>query len=258
MNTDIETRLREEGSTVELNRTVDEIFGRGDRLRRRRTHTLVGSGVVATVAVLAGSVALPPGSNPVVGPAVASWSGGTTNLEPGELQAVADICLDRLGSIPAGTMPLAAESRAGTVVAYFRHDENEATCVAEQRPAGTLRFFSGSETEYEPLPAGTHLGDSTGFGAADPGLEGGPVTSLWNANEVSPDVARVSAEIGSETFDGTVVDGVALFWLTGSFSPHQVDDAVFTAYDGDGAVLTRVDPAAVAQEPQGPNDDRGR
>jgi hypothetical protein len=257
VNTDLESFLREQATTVALDRPVDDVLRRGDRLRRRRTAALAGAGAAAAIAVLAGSIALPPGSSPVVGSAVASWSGGTTDLTTDELAAISNACGERL-PIPSGTLPDAAEARNGTVLAYFRLDGTRVTCVGEERPGGRIEMLRGSTQDYTPLPAGTALGGEIRFGASDPGVEGGPVTGLWTVDEVSAQVDHVTAEIGSETFDGTIIDGVTLFWLTGSFSRDQVDDAVFTAYDAQGQVLQQVDPLVVAQEPQGPNDDRGQ
>lgn len=251
MNTDLETRLREQTGTPGLDRPVDDIFRRGDRLRRRRAGAVVGAGAAAAVAVLAGSVALPPGSSPVVTSAVASWSGGTTNLSGDELRAVSDACLAGQSAIPEGTLPLAAESRDGTVLAYFRGAGTQATCVADQS-ADATQMVSRWEHAYAPLPQGTDLGDDVRFGYSDPGDEGGPVTGLWTADEVSGRVARVSAEIGGSTYDGTVVDETSLFWLADGFNADQVDDAVFTAYDAQGHVLARVDPAVLDRGPQGP------
>jgi hypothetical protein len=257
VNTDLETRLREQATTVELDRPVDDVLRRGDHLRRRRTGALVGAGAAAAVALLAGSIALPPGSSPVVTSAVASWSGGTTNLTTDELTAISEACAERL-PIPAGTLPDAAESRSGTVLAYFRSDGAAVTCVGEELPGGRIEMLRGSTQEYTPLPEGTALGDDIRFGASDPGVEGGPVTGLWAVDEISAQVDRVTAKIGGETYDGTIIDGVTLFWVTGGFERDQVDDAVFTAYDAQGQVLQQIDPLVVAQESQGPNDDQDR
>ena len=169
---------------------------------------------------------------------------------------MSDACLAGQSAIPDGTLPLAAESREGTVLAYFRGGGTQASCVADQSSDAT-RMVSRWEHGYAPLPQGTDLGDDIRFGYSDPGDEGGPVTGLWTADEVSDRVARVSAEIGGATYDGTIVDGTTLFWLTDSFSADQVDDAVFTAYDAQGRVLTSVDPALLDRGPQSPDLDRG-
>jgi hypothetical protein len=242
VNTDIETRLREQATTIVMHRSFEEVVDRGDRLRRRRTGRVAGAGAAAAVAVLAGSIALPPGSSPVVAPAVAAWSGGPTNLTPTELASVSDACLAGQDSIPTGTMPIAAQSRGATVLAYFRSDEAQATCVAAEQPSGDLRLERRLEQDATPLPPGTDVGGEIRFGYADPGVEGGPVTGPWTAGQVSSRVDRVTARIGGQTFEGTVADGVALFWLTGTFDRRQVEEAVFTAYDADSDVLARVAP----------------
>lgn len=271
MNVDIEQRLRESGDAIAMSRPVEDILARGDRLRRRRSRGLaIGIGAAATVGALAASVALPLGSNPVVAPAVASWSGGETNLSAEELQAITDACLKgepspaysiipRSGSIPDDTLPTAAESRDGTVLAYFRHGDAQASCVGDVGADGTV----GSagllvEENVTPLPAGTDLDPHIGLGFSDPGVEGGPVNELWTVNRVSSRVDRVTVEIAGQTFEGTVLHGVVLFWISESFTFEQVNDAVFTAYDSHGRVLTRIDRLTGADDPQGANDDRNR
>lgn len=75
-------------------------------------------------------------------------------------------------------------------------------------------------------------------------MQGGAVTDVWTVSQVSDRVDRVTADLGGATYDGTIIDGLVLFWETGSFDRHQVDDAVFTAYDAEGHVLERVDAGA--------------
>lgn len=271
MNTDIEQQLRESANPMAMNRPVDDILARGDRLRRRRSRGLaVGLGAAASVAVLGASLAMPPGSTPVVPAAVASWSGGETNLSAKELEAITDACLKgapspaysvapRSGSIPDDTLPTAAESRDGTVLAYFRHGDAQASCIGDMDADGTVGSAGLLVDEnVTPLSAGTDLDPHIGFGFSDPDEMGGPVTDLWTVNRVSSRVDRVSVEIAGETFEGTVVDGVVLFWISESFSFEQVNDAVFTAYDSHGRVLTHVGRLTGAHDPKGPNDDSNR
>ena len=268
MNIDIEQRLRESADTVAMNRPVDDILTRGDRLRRRRTRGMMaGVGAAAAMTALAASLVLPPSSSPLLTPAVASWSGGPTNLSAEELEAITDACLKgedapidddfpRSGSIPEDTLPLAAESREGTVLAFFRHGDAEASCVAKRTADGAI----GSagllvDEDTTTLPAGTDLDRHIGFGYSDPGEFGGPMKDLWTIGEVSSRVERVTANVGGESFEGAIVDGVALFWVSEAFTPEQVDNAVFTAYDSTGLVLARVGKMTRANDPQGPNDD---
>jgi YD repeat-containing protein len=262
MSTDIEAKLREHESTVMLHRSVDDVLRRGDQLRRRRTAGMLAAGAVAAVALLAGSIALPPGSSPVVGRAVASWSGGSTNLTPGELRAISHVCLTQqpagpIGPVPPGTMPIAAESRNDTFIAYFRNGATELTCLTTRRPDGSMRLTTLSATDYAPLSRGADLGDDTGFGYRDPGVMGGPIADAYAADEVSRRVARVTAQVGSKTYEGTILDGVVLFWVTHPDSRRHVDNAIITAYDARGRVLERIDPMAEATQPQGPDDDQG-
>ncbi len=270
MNTEIEQRLRESASAWAMDRPVDDILARGDRLRRRRSRgVMVGAGVAATVTAFAASLALPPGSTPGISPAVAAWSGGQTNLSPDELRAISDACLlpehespvddafSPAASIPVGTLPLVAESRDGRALAYFRSGDVEAGCVTDLAADGSVGAarLAGARVNAEPLPPGTDLDRGIGFAHADPGVIGGPVNDLWAVGQISPRVDRVTASVNGESFEGAIVDGFALFWLPQSFDPSHADGAVFTAYDAEGRVLARVDELTGVDDPQGPNDD---
>jgi DNA-binding protein YbaB len=66
---------------------------------------------------------------------------------------------------------------------------------------------------------------------------GGPVTNLSTVAQVSAEVDRVTADIADEEIEGSVTNGVVLFWVPGTFTVQQVDEAVFTAFDADGDVI---------------------
>jgi hypothetical protein len=245
MSTDLEHRIRASAATLTMGRPVDDILAHGDRLRRRRRRGVLGAGAAVAVAAVGASIVLPPGSNPVVTSAVASWSGGRTNLTPKQLQEISDECLHgnhAEGSFPDGTLPVAAELRDDTVLAYFRHGDTELRCRGDVQGDDVARAggFTGS---YQPLPPGTDLG-ALEYGFSDPGVEGGPVTGLWDVSPVSDDVAGVTAEVGGKTYDAGVVDGVALIWISDRVTPEQADHLVLTAYDAQGKVLQRVGQAA--------------
>lgn len=243
----LDESLRDSVADLALDRPVSEVMARGTKLRRRRTRTLrLGAASVLAVGALGVSALLPTEDNPIAEPAVASFSGGPTNLTPAELDQVSDRCRESWATknvdgrprwvIPAGTMPVAAEKRDGLVLTYFRVGKMAGECTLERQPDKSLRVGGQSSGAYKSLPAGQHL-DSKGVSFSDPGPIGGPLADISGLVRVSEDVAKLTIETDGQTHEGYIAGGVGLFWLPDGLPPEAAADLTFTAYDDAGIVL---------------------
>lgn len=244
MSTDnLEELLRDDVADLTLDSPVTGVIARGNKLRHRRVRGLtIGAIGALTVGVFGAAVMLPSGGNPIVTPAVASFSGGPTNLTPSELDQISDTCRAAYAEVgwetPTGTLPTVAEARDGTALAYFKVGNTSGDCTLDRMPDGTFRISSTGHGTLRPLPAGRHLVFDM-LDSSDPGPIGGALADVAGVVRVSDDVASLTIEVAGRTLDGYVVDGFGLFWLPGNPSPKAVNHLTVTAYDDAGTVLER-------------------
>lgn len=250
MSTDhLNESLRDSVAGLTLDRPVSEVMGRGYRLRRRRTLAVRGGAAsVLAVGALGATVLLPTENNPIAEPAVASFSGGATNLTPAELDQISDRCRESWAEshagdppswvIPPGTMPVVAEERDGIVLTYFRVGQTAGDCSLKRQPDKSLRVSGQSSGDHKPLPAGQHVAFETVI-ASDPGQMGGPLDNVAGVVRVSDGVAKLTIEADGQTHEGFVAEDLGLFWLPDGLPPEAADDLTFTTYDEAGAVLEK-------------------
>lgn len=256
-NDHLDEELRNSIAGVALDRPVSEVLARGDRLRRRRTRTFrAGVASVLAIGALGASTLLPSSEenpltkhNPLVEPAiaVASLSGGKTNLTPAELKEVSDRCREAWAhgnqedfpgrglrwALPPSTLPVAAEIRDDLAVTYFKVGQTVGDCLLYRSPDKSLQVMWRSAEEYKPLPAGKHV-DFT-FGV-EPGV--GPDGSGPGSGvvQVSDDVAKLKMEVAGRTREVHLVDGFGVYWFT-SKEWAATEYIPFTGYDDDGTAL---------------------
>lgn len=238
----IEQELRDAGSDTVLQRPLADVLARGEHLRRRRARRrMVGATGVLACAVVGGSLALGPGRSPLVAPAVASFSGPRTNLGAEELAELNRACLGQGDvGIPRDQAPIAAEEREGRYLAYYRHGTANGACSAQAAGDRRIRVTGmGSGTSAQPLTGDDALALVI-LGYAESGNGAERVHDLHAVAETSDAVRRVTLQVGSETFEGTVASGAAFFWVTDRrFTEAEAGSATITAYDADGRVLGR-------------------
>lgn len=245
---DMEHEIRDAGRTAVMTRSLDDILDRGDHLRRRRTRLVVlGTTAVAAFGAVGASVVLEPGTSPLVGPAVASFSGPSTNLSADRLAELNAACFAAQGEetarsdagIPAGVMPRAAEERDGRLLAFYQYADRNGSCAARVAGDGEIRVTGmASGTAARPLGAGEAVTVISSGYAGDG--DAGPVTEVHAVAEVAPEVSRVVMRIDGTDVEGAVSDGAAFWWITDRTFPEDAAAAArVTAYDADGRVLGR-------------------
>lgn len=227
-------------SHLTLAAPVDDIIDRGNRLRRKRQRGL-GVGVVAGGFLVAAgvSIALPSGSSPLV-PEAAAWGPSMVNVEPPLLAEAGKQCAHDMRTMgwdmPADTKPIAADTRNGETVAFYRIGKDYGVCTFTGATARALQIRSSTNGDWDELPPDVHVDFiSAAYAVQTPGA---PTRDGVGAAQVSADTTRVTIDVAGQTLDAAVGNGVAAFWTPDGTSLEQIDDAVLTAYDADGNVLS--------------------
>lgn len=261
MSTTLEEALRESTADLTLDRPLDDVVARGDRLRRQRSRRIAVSGVAAAVVgATALSVTLPHDSSPLLPDANAAWGPALVNLSGDDLAEAGKECRAALSHsawrIPADAEPIAADLRNGTAVLLYQAGDTVGACTLTPGNPG-FAPRSGSTALWRELPAGIHVElISLSFGST--GLDG-PLNHTAGSLRVSDAVDRLVIAVGGESSEARVGNGVAMFWVPDGVSQDELDELAITAYDADGAVLVRgpLDKLPSKGIPE-PNDDRLR
>lgn len=253
MTHDLETRLRDSGRDLHLNRPVDDILGRGDRLRRRRTALATGGGALAVLAVIGGVAAsgvLASGGAEDGNPdpaAVATTSRASETPKDRaaapDLSQFAEDCLTTFPGAPSdarfpdGTAPNAAAAFPGSALALFAAKGESSLCVgAENEGRYLVSGMAGGD--WDPLSPGQHLSKALGWGL-ETGEQDDEIVAVHTAVAISSDVDRVVAKIGGRTFEAAIDNGYALVRADGRFTDLELADASLVAYDAAGTELEK-------------------
>lgn len=252
IDTDLRRELEARTAHLHLDRPVEAVLARGDRIRRRRRTAVLGGVVGVGLVAALGAVTLDPDRDPEVRPpsyaddATASADAAPT-ISPEAARRVCGRDVDLRRVISAATVPVATglsgDGRAtlvyhvgdDAVVCHVRAADELVEGVPEQVAEGTL------------LVSATNLIDWT----LDPGTDVGFVHILQTrhlqrvvegdgAVRVSAAVQRVVITAAGRRSEAIVEDGFALFWLTEELSAAEFEAATLTAYDDAGEVLAEV------------------
>ncbi|HTW14750.1 MAG TPA: hypothetical protein VMF51_06450 [Nocardioides sp.] len=247
---DLHDRLAAGTAHLTMRRPAGEVLGRGNRLRRRRRVTALGSiAALGAVGAIGLATILPPGSAPLTPTTsyAAGWGPELVNLDPEVADDVLRDCSSSVrgawDDITTATLPspVAGQSRARHTIVVYDLGEEVVNCWwSPPRASGAgAEHPTGLARERWHLPAGRHLRHA--FMTRDDGPQG-PVFEIAGMIEISPSVDRVTIEAGGTTYEAAVTDRVAMFWLPEgvTLSRSEYEAATVTAYDEDGEVLDTI------------------
>lgn len=240
--------LRTRTADVILDRPVDDVLRRGDRLRRRRTRRVTTAVTAAAVIGAAGiSLATRSPEPPPVRPAVKAWGAELVNLPTPELKEAGGRCREALRgigiSVPANARPVAADARGRVAIIIWRVDNDLAECTLSREQGGWQVGGWGGH-DWEELSSDEHYSMITlSAGSTEPQDPGsgpgltGPLQQVSGVGRVSDAVESLLIVVDGQTLEATVGKGLALFWMPDGISQDDLDNATVWAYDVDGRVL---------------------
>lgn len=240
--------LRTSTADVILDRPVDDVLRRGDRLRRRRTRRVTTAVAAAAVIGAAGiSLATRSPEPPPLRPAVKAWGAELVNLPPQELQEAGTRCRQAFRgigmSVPANARPVAADARGRVAIIIWRVDDDIAECTL-RREQGEWQVGGWGGHDWEELSSDEHYSMiSLGAGSTQPQDPGsgpgltGPLQNVSGVGRVSDAVDTVLIVVDGRALEATVGKGLALFWMPDGISQEDLDNATVWTYDADGQVL---------------------
>jgi hypothetical protein len=250
---DLHDRLAAGTAHLTMHRPAGEVLGRGNRLRRRRRVTALGSvAALGAVGAIGLATILPPGSAPLTPTTsyAAGWGPELVNLDPEVADDVLRDCSSSVrrtwDDITTATLPApaAGQSRARHTIVVYDLGEEVVSCWWSPHPprasVADAEHWSGLSRQRWHLPNGRHLRHA--FMTRSDGPQG-PVFEIAGMIEISPSVDRVTVEAGGTTYEAAVSGRVAMFWLPEdvTLSQAEYEAATVTAYDEDGEVLDVID-----------------